>query len=325
MISDITSLLLFPLQEAIQNFHILQILTLQITAPSISQGNSPRSPWSSLYSLSLVETSHPIPSHRILIAPFHLISFHLFETNVTAILAAVQESTARYTSGIFSELFDGIPTAIKNSSEVAGYRIYNGRAANNAYPTREATKWPFQRLEGFGVIFLGKTYMYEYGTDTTGLIARWGISRNPFDRHYYPGGSSPGGSSSGLKCAVAAGLVPFIFGDGGGSICIPASVCNIYGLKPSFGRLEDTGRSIAVSDPMAFTMMDLEAMYRVLAHPNPSDSTGQYFAHPNTTSTAYPQTKTIWFSSYGSSEPTIQFSISVKKPSITTMKSSATR
>lgn len=183
---------------------------------------------------------------------------------------------------------DAIPTAFKNSSEVAGYRIYNGRAANNAYPTCEATKWPVQRLEGCGVIFPGKTYMYEYGTDTTGLIARWGIPRNLYNRHYYSGGSS-----SGSKCAVAAGLVAFTLGDGGGSICIPASFCGIYGLKPSFGRTEDTGRSIVVADPMVFTMMDLEAMYRVLAHPNPSDSTGQYFAHPKTTSTAYPQTKTI--------------------------------
>lgn len=138
--------------------------------------------------------------------------------------------------------------------------------------------------------------MYEYGTDTTGLNSYWGTPRNPYNKQYYTGGSS-----SGSAYAVAAGLLPFAFGaDGGGSVRIPASFCGIYGLKPTHGRLEDTGSTLVVTGPMAATMQDLEAMYRGLAHPDPSHATCQFFAPPSTDSTATPQTMTIgiykpWF------------------------------
>lgn len=118
------------------------------------------------------------------------------------------------------------------------------------------------------MIILGKTNMCEYGTDTTGLNPYWGTPRNPHNRNY-----STGGSSSGSAYAVAAGLVPFAFGaDGGGSIRIPAAFCGIYGLKPTYGRLEDTSSTVVVTSPLAASMMDLEAMYRVLAQPDPFDS-----------------------------------------------------
>jgi Asp-tRNA(Asn)/Glu-tRNA(Gln) amidotransferase A subunit family amidase len=138
--------------------------------------------------------------------------------------------------------------------------------------------------------------MHEYGTDTTGLNPNWGTPRNPHNRNYYPGGSS-----SGSAYAVAAGLIPFAFGaDGGGSIRIPAAFCGIYGLKPTHGRLEDTESTITCTGPLAATMMDLEAMYRVLAQPNPSDSICAHFAPPSTTPTSHSKVIGIykpWFAS----------------------------
>ncbi|KAF7896179.1 hypothetical protein EAF00_006194 [Botryotinia globosa] len=169
----------------------------------------------------------------------------------------------KYISGELTPLaeshldFDGIPTAIKDTTHVAGYRTTNGRAANDdLFPISETSDWPIQKLEERGVIILGKTNMYEYGTDTTGLNPYWGTPRNPHNRNYYTGGSS-----SGSAYAVAAGLVPFTFGaDGGGSIRIHAAFCGIYGLKPTYGRLEDTSSTVVVTGPLASSMMDLEAI-----------------------------------------------------------------
>ncbi|TGO57832.1 hypothetical protein BOTNAR_0193g00270 [Botryotinia narcissicola] len=219
--------------------------------------------------LPLIRRDIATPSH-------HSISF--IATNVDSVLAAAEKSTARYAAGKSLGLLDGIPTAIKDTTHVAGYRTTNGRAANDdLFPISETSDWPIQKLEECGVIVLGKTNIYEYGSDTTGLNPYWETPRNPHNRNYYTGGSS-----SGSAYAVAAGLVPFTFGaDGGGSIRIPAAFCGIYGLKPTYGRLEDTSSTVVVTGPLASSMMDLEAMYRVLAQPDPSDSICQSFAPPS--------------------------------------------
>ncbi|KAF7882804.1 uncharacterized protein EAF02_006167 [Botrytis sinoallii] len=238
--------------------------------------------------LPLIRRDIATPSH-------HAISF--IATNVESVLDAAEKSTARYAAGKPLGLLDGIPSAIKDATHIAGYRTTNGRAANDElFPISETSDWPIQKLEECGVIILGKTNMYEYGTDTTGLNPYWGTPRNPHNRNYYTGGSS-----SGSAYAVAAGLVPFTFGaDGGGSIRIPAAFCGIYGLKPTYGRLEDTSSTVVVTGPLASSMMDLEAMYRVLAQPDPSDSICQSFAPPSKILTSSLQPKIIgiykpWF------------------------------
>ncbi|TGO57678.1 hypothetical protein BCON_0063g00350 [Botryotinia convoluta] len=205
-------------------------------------------------------------------------------TNVDSVLAAAEKSTARYAAAKSLGLLDGVPTAIKDASHIAGYRTTNGRAANDELsPVSETSDWPIQKLEECGVIILG-------------LNPNWGTPRNPYNRDYYTGGSS-----SGSAYAVAAGLVPFTFGaDRGGSIRIPAAFCGIYGLKPTYGRLEDTSSTVVVTGPLASSMMDLEAMYRVLAQPDPSDPICQSFAPPRKILTASLQPKIIgiykpWF------------------------------
>ncbi|CAG8950348.1 hypothetical protein HYFRA_00006841 [Hymenoscyphus fraxineus] len=216
-------------------------------------------------------------------------------TDVSAILLAARESTARYAANKSLGLLDGIPTAVKDSSSVAGYRSTIGQAANDElFPVSKTTTWPIQKLQECGVIVLGKTNMHEWGTDITGCNPHWGTVRNPYNSQYYAGGSS-GGSAY----AVAAGLIPFALGaDGGGSIRIPCAFCGVYGLKPTHGRIDNTKSTVIVIGPMAGTMTDLEAMYRVMAQPNPSDSTCELFAPPGTPPTS--RTKIIgickpWF------------------------------
>ena len=226
--------------------------------------------------LAVCESLLPLIRRDISSPSPHSLSF--IATDISSVLSAAKESTARYAAGKPIGLLDGVPTAIKDSSDVAGYRTTFGRAANDKlFPISETTTWPVQKLEECGVIILGKTNMHEIGTDTTGLNPNWGTPRNPYNKHYYTGGSS-GGSAY----AVAAGLIPFALGaDGGGSIRIPSSFCGIYGLKPTHGRLEDMGSTVAVSGPIAATMTDLEVMYRVLAQPDPSDPICSFFAPPS--------------------------------------------
>lgn len=86
------------------------------------------------------------------------------------------------------------------------------------------------RLRALGALIIGKTNMHEIGIGTTGHNPHYGAPRNPFNLRHYPGGSS-----SGSAIAVATGLVPLAMGgDGGGSIRIPAALCGVVGLKPTF-------------------------------------------------------------------------------------------
>jgi len=134
--------------------------------------------------------------------------------------------------------------------------------------------------------------MHEFGLDTTNLNPVHGTPLNPYNRNYYPGGSS-GGSAS----AIASGMVPIALGaDGGGSIRIPSSYCGVYGLKPSHNRISGTptpslATSTGVLGPMAANMLDLELAYRIMAARDVTNPTQSLFpspspvAHPTSTST----------------------------------------
>src|SRR6185312_16164658 len=100
---------------------------------------------------------------------------------------------------------------------------------------RDATL--IERMEAAGAVLVGALNMGEYAYDFTGENCHDGPSRNPHDTTRMTGGSS-GGSGA----AVAGGLVPLSLGsDTNGSIRVPASLCGLFGLKPTFGRLPRTG------------------------------------------------------------------------------------
>ncbi|KAK3998280.1 amidase signature domain-containing protein [Cladorrhinum sp. PSN332] len=156
-----------------------------------------------------------------------------FEVQADKVLAQARESTLRYQENSSLGPLDGVPAAIKDEYDMQGYRTCLGSRNTYTSPEDHHTSWCVQQLQAAGAVILGKLSMHEFGLDTTGNNPVHGTPRNPHNPNYYTGGSS-----SGTGYAVSAGLIPIGLGsDGGGSIRIPSSLCGVYGLKPTHGRL----------------------------------------------------------------------------------------
>ncbi len=128
--------------------------------------------------------------------------------------------------------FAGVPTFVKDNSDVAGMPSMHGTDAWDPHPaTRDGD---FARMFlATGLVPLGKTRMSEYGFSASAEHPRQGPVRNPWDPAY-----TAGASSSGSAALVAAGAVPIAHAnDGGGSIRIPAAANGLVGLKPTRDRL----------------------------------------------------------------------------------------
>ncbi|KAF7902944.1 hypothetical protein EAF00_002846 [Botryotinia globosa] len=224
------------------------------------------------------------------------------ESNIEEILEAAKASTLRYQQGNPLSILDGVPTGIKDDSDVAGYRSHGGRKKNDSlFIAAKESTWIVQQWQNSGALIMGKLNMHELGSDTTNNNPNWGTPKNPHNYHYYPGGSS-----GGPAYAVSSGLIPFALGsDGGGSIRIPSSFCGLYGLKPSHSRVENTGSTVTVNGPLASTMADLEVAYRIMAKPNPSDPVAALFSPPEPLRTARPKVIGIYKDWFDRAEPSV--------------------
>ena len=156
----------------------------------------------------------------------------------------------------------GVPFAVKNLFDIEGFPTLAGSKINNAHTpaTKDATL--IARLEATGAILIGGLNMGEYAYDFTGENRHYGPSRNPHAPNHMSGGSS-GGSGT----AVASGMVPLSLGsDTNGSIRVPSSLCGLFGLKPTYGRLSRNGTFPFVASldhlgPMARSTLDLALAY----------------------------------------------------------------
>ena len=166
----------------------------------------------------------------------------------------------------------GVPFAVKNLFDVAGLPTRAGSAINRTHPPAAADATLVTRLEAAGAILVGALNMGEYAYDFTGENWHDGPSRNPHDLARMSGGSS-GGSGA----AVAGGLVPLALGsDTNGSIRVPASLCGVWGLKPTFGRLTRHGTFPFVASldhlgPLARSVTDLALSYEAMQGPDALD------------------------------------------------------
>lgn len=145
---------------------------------------------------------------------------------------ACAEETDRRGPATAPGFFAGVPTAIKDNTDIAGLPTRHGSAAVPNSITRR-TSPPGQQLLNQGFICLGKSTLPEFGFNASTEPAEGHPARNPWNPDY-----STGASSGGSAALVAAGVVPVAHAnDGGGSIRIPAACCGLVGLKPSRGRL----------------------------------------------------------------------------------------
>jgi aspartyl-tRNA(Asn)/glutamyl-tRNA(Gln) amidotransferase subunit A len=174
-----------------------------------------------------------------------------------AALQAARAAEAAVVAGQPLGALHGVPYALKDLYDTAGVRTTAGsRILSDRVPARDATV--AQRLGAAGAVLLGKLNMVEFAHGPEGLNPHYGHARNPWDRAVH---RIAGGSSSGSGAAVAAGLAPGALGsDTGGSIRIPASLCGITGLKPTYGRVSRAGVL-----PLAWSMDHVGPMTRTAA------------------------------------------------------------
>ncbi|XVF58869.1 hypothetical protein PTKIN_Ptkin07bG0100600 [Pterospermum kingtungense] len=188
------------------------------------------------------------------------------------ILRQATESTLRYERGKPISALDGVPIAIKDEIDCS------------PYPTTGGTKWLHKvrpcigdaccvmRLRSCGAIIVGKTNMHELGVGASGINPHYGTVRNPCDPN-----KIPGGSSSGSAAVVSAGLCPVALGvDGGGSVRIPASLCGVVGLKPTFGCIPHSGVlplnfTVGMVGILAGTLEDAFIVYAAISGQLPSN------------------------------------------------------
>lgn len=188
------------------------------------------------------------------------------------LFSQAEAATQRIKTGHRLSPLDGVPVAIKDEIDMLPYPTTVGTAFLGKQPALEDSTVA-ARLRAAGALLVGKTNMHEIGIAPNGMNVHHGTVRNPFDRTH-----DTGGSSSGSAAAVSAGIVPVAIGaDGGGSIRIPATLCGVIGLKPTFGRVSEFGAaplcwSVAHLGPLAASVYDAALVYSIIAGPDPRDS-----------------------------------------------------
>ena len=167
----------------------------------------------------------------------------------------------------------GIPLAYKDLVDVAGIATTGGsRLFLDHVPARDATV--ARRLAGVGTVLLGKTHMVELAFGGVGTNHHFGTPWNPWDPRVH---RIPGGSSSGSAVAVAADLCAGALGsDTGGSVRIPSSFCGLVGLKPTFGRVSNSGvlpldSHLDSPGPLCRCVWDAALLFQALAGADPDD------------------------------------------------------
>ncbi|HEY1092778.1 MAG TPA: amidase family protein, partial [Burkholderiaceae bacterium] len=131
----------------------------------------------------------------------------------------------------------GVPYAVKNLFDIDGVVTRAGSRINRDHAPATEDAFLVQRMRAAGAVLLGGLNMDEYAYGFTTENSHDGPCHNPHDL-----ARTAGGSSGGCGAAIAAGMVPLTLGsDTNGSIRVPSSLCGVWGLKPTFGRLSRRG------------------------------------------------------------------------------------
>ena len=218
------------------------------------------------------------------ISPVEIIEAHLSRIRATepvlnsfitllpdAALAAARQAERDIRAGRYRGPLHGIPVGLKDLFNTGGVRTTSGsRIYDTFIPAEDCTV--AARFREAGAILLGKLNMHQFAYGPTGENPDYGHMHNPWDPNLVSGGSS-GGSGS----AAAAGQCTITTGsDTGGSIRIPAALCGIVGLKPTYGRVSRHGLtplawSMDHPGPMVRTVEDAAITMNIIAGYDPND------------------------------------------------------
>lgn len=186
-------------------------------------------------------------------------------------LADARRCDAELAAGRDRGPLHGIALAVKDLCDTAGLRTTAGsRILADRVPEEDAEI--VSRLRAAGAVVVGKTNLNEFACGVTTTNPHYGDTANPWDLARTAGGSS-GGSAAALTagmCTVAVGT------DTGGSIRIPAALCGVVGLKPTYGRVSCRGIMPLSweqdhAGPMTRSVWDAAAMLNVMAGYDPGD------------------------------------------------------
>ena len=189
------------------------------------------------------------------------------------VLRMYDQARAEIARGLPAGRFTGVPFSLKDLGvfcEGVPTTIAN-RLFADAIPDHDSSL--VRRYREAGLVILARTKTPELGASLTTEPVLYGPTHNPWHRDYSPGGSSGGGAA-----AVTAGYMPMAHAtDGGGSIRAPASLCGLFGLKPSRGRISsapDFGEALAgmaTSHCLSRSVRDSAALLDVSAGAEPGD------------------------------------------------------
>jgi amidase len=181
-----------------------------------------------------------------------------------------RKAEAKYAKGQRTRALEGLPIGIKDENEIAGKPTSSGSLIlKDHVATRTSVN--NQRIMAAGGIVHARTATPEFSAAGICWSRLWGVTRNPWNPAFTPGGSSGGSAAS-----LAAGTSPLAMGsDIGGSIRIPASACGVVGFKPPYGRnVDDPPFNLDFfchTGPMARSVRDAALLQNVIAGPHPSD------------------------------------------------------
>ena len=189
-----------------------------------------------------------------------------------AALAAADQADAEIAAGNWRGPLHGVPLAHKDVFDREGHVATAGAILFDTPATSRATV--MSRFDDAGATYMGALNLDEFAAGGTGANDHYGRTHNPWNTAHISGGSS-GGSAA---CVAARAAFGALGGDAGGSVRIPAAMCGVIGLKPTFGRVSRAGTaprtfSIDCTGPLTRTAEDCALMLRAIAGHDPRDPT----------------------------------------------------